>query len=115
MSTCSSAAAAEKTVLGRVAIAPRTPPASTVARSSQDPTVAASPRLVERVREQRECAGLALDVGQHRVDEAGLESEPSRTGRPLDRPAKLVARMAPSRCWCSASAVARRGWSAQRP
>ena len=72
------------------AIAPRTPPAATVAGSGQDPTVAASPRLVEGVREQREGAGLALDVGQHRVDQAGLESKPGRAGGALDRPAKLV-------------------------
>ena len=62
-----------------------------VARAREHATVAASPRLVERVREQRERAGLAVDVGEHRVDEAGLEPKPRRPGRALDRPAKLVA------------------------
>ena len=90
MSTCSCSTAAEEDLLGRVRDRPPHAAGRAVARSRQDPTVPAGPRLVERVGEQRERAGLAFDVGQHRVDQTGLESKPRRAGGTLDRPAKLV-------------------------
>ena len=61
-----------------------------VARQREHLTLPAGPRLVEGVGEQREGAGLALDIGQHRVDETVLESKPRGAGGTLDRPAKLV-------------------------
>ena len=61
-----------------------------VADERQDATVATRPRLVQSVREERERAGLALDVRQHGVDQACLESEPGCSGGALDRPAKLL-------------------------
>ena len=94
-------AAAEEDLLGGVG--DRSPHAAgcSIPVQRQHPPVAASPRLVERVREQRQRTGLASDVGQHRVDQTGLEPEPFRLGRLLDRPAQLVGAHGPSRCWCS--------------
>src|SRR5262249_42153882 len=62
-----------------------------VARDGQHATNSARPRLVERMREQRERARLALDVGEHSLDQAGLEAEPGGARGTLDRPVKLVA------------------------
>src|SRR5215218_3078867 len=45
-----------------------------VARAGQDAALPAGPRLVEGMGEQRKGAGLAFDLGEHRVDQAGLES-----------------------------------------
>ena len=90
MSTCSCSTAAHEDLLGRVGDRSPHTAGRTVARQREDPTIAAGPRLVEGMGEQRESAGFALDIGQHRVDQAGLESKSRRAGGTLDRPAKLV-------------------------
>ena len=61
-----------------------------VARARENPTVPAGPRLVQGVGEQGKSARLSFDVGQHGVDQPGLESQSRRTGGALDRPAQLV-------------------------
>ena len=78
--------AGEKDRLRRLGDRPAHAAGSAVARRCEHAPVAAEPRLVERMRKQREGSGLALDVGQHGVDEAGLESKSRGAGRALDRP-----------------------------
>ena len=49
---------------------------------SQAPPVALLPELEQRGRQQRQRAGLALDVGHERVGELGLDAEAhARAGR----------------------------------
>jgi hypothetical protein len=48
------------------------------------------PQLEQRCREQRQGAGLPLDLGNERVDERRLDLEPGERGRRLDRAAELV-------------------------
>jgi hypothetical protein len=49
-----------------------------------------APRLAQRVRYERERAGLARNVLEHEVDEPGLQTEPNATRRLLHRGAQLV-------------------------
>ena len=58
---------------------------------AQAAAVAALPQLEQRGRQQRQAARLALDVGDERVDELGLDAQPRALGRALDRAPQLVA------------------------
>ena len=83
-------AAAQEDLLGGVRDRSPHAPGGLVARPREDLAVATGPRLVQGMGEQRQGAGLALDFGQHRVHQAGLETESRRAGRALDRPPQLV-------------------------
>ena len=55
-----------------------------VARHGEGATLAALPRLVQRVRQQRQGAGLALDLPNQQVDQARLQQQADLAGRTLD-------------------------------
>ena len=57
----------------------------------QRAAVAALPQLQQRRREQRQRAGLALDVGDERVDQLALDLQAGPAGGQLDRTAQLLA------------------------
>ena len=48
------------------------------------------PRLVQGVRQQRQCARLALDLPYQQIDETRFQQETGLTGRTLDRGAKVA-------------------------
>ena len=54
------------------------------------PSVTALPGLLQRVGHQRQSAGLAGDVPQHEVDQAGLDPETGEPGRFGDRAMQVV-------------------------
>ena len=62
-----------------------------VGAQAQRAAVALLPQLEQRGRQQRQRAGLALDVGDQRVDELGLDAQAGAAGGQLDRAAQLVA------------------------
>ena len=62
-----------------------------VGAQAQRAAVAPLPELEQRRRQQRQRAGLALDVGDQRIDRSGSTRRPARRGGQLDRPAQLVA------------------------
>ncbi len=108
--------AAQEDLVGRVSDRPAHAAGRKVARPGQDPTIATGPRLVEGVGEQRKGARFPLHIGQHRVDQAALEPQSRRAGGTLDRLAKLIGSASDrADAGAAASAVARRGWLAQRP
>ena len=69
--------------------------AARVGGQPQPAPVAPPPQLEQRRREQRQRAGLALDVGEQRVGELRLDGAARPAGRPLDRAPQLVARHRP--------------------
>ena len=62
-----------------------------VGAHAQAPAVALLPQLEQRGRQQRQRAGLALDVGDQRIDELGLDAQAGAPRGQLDRPPQLVA------------------------
>ena len=66
--------------------------AARVGGEAQPPSVALAPELEQRRGQQRQGARLALDVGQQRLDELGLDAQADALRRALDRAAQLVAR-----------------------
>ena len=62
-----------------------------VAGQPQAAALAPLPQLEQRGRQQRQRAGLALDVGEQAVDELGLDARPARGAGKLDRAPQLVA------------------------
>ena len=65
----------------------------------------ALPQLEQRGRQQRQRAGLALDVGEQRVDELRLDAQAGALRRALDRAAQLVARIGPTSTWLAPSSA----------
>ena len=70
-------------------MAPSTPPVERVALEGQRPAVARLPRRAQRVREQRQRAGLAGHLGDEHVDEAGLDAQAGAGRRLGDGPPQL--------------------------
>ena len=66
--------------------------AARVGGEAQAAPVALAPQLEQRGRQQRQGARLALDVGQQRLDELGLDGQADALRRPLDRAPQLLAR-----------------------
>jgi hypothetical protein len=62
-----------------------------VALDGEDPAVAALPSLGQRVRQQRQGAGLALGVAHQEIDETGFEAEPRLLGGAFDGGAQRIA------------------------
>ena len=56
-----------------------------VAGDRQRVALAATPRLVEHVRQQGQCARVVLHLAHEEVDEPGLDHQPGLAGRRLDR------------------------------
>ena len=67
------------------------PPDRAVALDREHVAVASSPRLDERVRQQRQGAGLVLHVGHQHIDQAGFDAQPCFECRILDRRSERVA------------------------
>ena len=56
-----------------------------VALDGERAALAPLPRLVQRVRQQRQGAGLALDLPHQQIDQAGLQQQTGLAGGTLDR------------------------------
>ena len=66
------------------------PAGGLVAGDGQGASFAAQPGLAQGVGEQREGAGLVLDLADEEVDQAGFDDEPGLPGGSLDGGAQLV-------------------------
>ena len=54
-----------------------------IARHGEDAVLPMGPGLGQRVRQQRQCAGLAVDVAHEQVDEPGSRRSPARVAGPV--------------------------------
>ena len=70
---------------------PADAPGLLVVGQPQRAAVAALPQLQQRRRDQRQRTGLALDVGDQRVDQLALDPQAGPARRQLDRTAQLLA------------------------
>ena len=66
------------------------PAGGLVAVDGEGPPFAALPRLQQRVGQQREGAGLVLDLADQQVDEPGFDHEPGLAGRCFDGGAQVL-------------------------
>ena len=80
-----------------------------VALDGERAPVATLPGRAERVRQQRQRAGLARDVTQDQVDQPGLEPQPREPGRLGDGARSSPVFMGPRRIWLPATARASSG------
>ena len=72
-------------LLGRLGDRASDPTGGLVALDGERAALAPLPRLVQRVRQQRQRPGLALDLAHQQVDQARLQQQPGLAGRTLDR------------------------------
>ena len=77
-------------LLGQPRDRPAHAPGLLVVGQAQRAAVAALPQLQQRRRDQRQRTGLALDVGDQRVDQLALDQQAGPAGRQLDRTAQLL-------------------------
>ncbi|MCA1698728.1 MAG: hypothetical protein LC790_07460 [Actinobacteria bacterium] len=80
----------------------------------QRPGGAAFPDLKQRVLKQRQRPRLSTHVGEDRVDEAGLQAQPSDVGGLVDRLAQRLLTHRTDQQRCVAMSCARSGYAAQR-
>ncbi len=72
-------------LLGRLGDRAADPTGVVVAIDGERATLAPLPRLVQRVRQQRQRSGLALDLAHQQIDQARLQQQTDLAGRTLDR------------------------------
>ena len=73
------------------------PAGGPVAGHGQGAALAALPGLQQRVGEQRQGAGVVLDLAHQQVDQAGLDQQARLPGRALDRLAQIALLEPPTR------------------